>query len=261
MHRHVMLAAVAWLVAGLAAPAMAAPSPLTGRVEAEQMVTYNSNLLLLPDSPGDLLFRTKLGGTMRYSLPTRTLLVGQANANWINFATQGTYNSAMGIVNGMVMQPVFDFATVYGGGMWIGSLGLAPNGVMRNDFDGMLGGLLQTPIGRSGLAFGGYHLDSMLTEVASSAFFGHTFQVGYRHILSDDFSLTGGFRYMLKDMMAKTPLVPNQGRYTLGVTGRYAIWPNLLTLQGRTEYTVVTSDDPNLNTGMLDISLLVNGGF
>jgi len=256
MQRKLWPAAVAAGVLVSTLPAQAAGSPFLGRVEAEQMASFNSNILLSPTSPSDFLFRTKVGGLGLYTLPTKTMILGQANYNLIRYAQQGTFNSSMFIGNAMVMQPVFDFATVYAGGMGIVSHGDTATGVWRFDKDVMGGLLLQTPVSKAGSVFGGYNLDWMFTDVASSAFRGHTFQVGYRHTFTDALSFTGGYRFFWKD----ADVLTKQGRHTVGVTGRYGLWQNFLALTGRAEYTYIAAVDGQ-NSSLVDLSLLLNGGF
>ena len=256
MHRKVWPAAVAAGVLIAGSPAYAAESPWVGRVEAEQMAAYNSNVLLAPSSPSDFLFRTKLGGTGRYTFPTKTMILGQANYNLIRFAQQGTYNTSMFIGNAMVMQPIYDFATVYTGAMGIVSHGDTATGVWRMDKDVMGGFLLQTPVSKTGAVFGGYHLDWMFTDVAASAFRGHTFQVGYRHAFTDTFNVTGGYRFFWKD----ADVLAKQGRHTVGVSGQYGLWQDYLSLLGRAEYSYIASVDGQ-NSSLIDLSLLLNGGF
>jgi hypothetical protein len=91
------------LLAGL--PALAAASPWVGRLEAEQLAGWNSNVELRPGSPSDMLFRTRVGGTGRYVFPTKTMILGQTNYNLIRFAQLGQYNASMFLGNVMVMQP------------------------------------------------------------------------------------------------------------------------------------------------------------
>jgi hypothetical protein len=261
MYRNVVAwsAAAGVILAGL--PAMAAESPWVGRLEAEQLAGWNSNVEMRPSSPSDMLFRTKVGGTGRYVFPTKTLIMGQANYNLIRFASLGQYNTSMFLGNAMIMQPVFDFATVYGGLMGIVSHGDTQTGVWRFDKDVMGGFLLQTPVNKAGAIFGGYNVDWMFTDVATSAFRGHTLQVGYRHAVSDAFSLTGGYRFFLKD----ADVLEKQGRHTVGVTGRYGLWQNFLALTGKTEFTYINgfglNGAPGNNSTLLDLSLMLNGGF
>jgi hypothetical protein len=261
MYRNVVAwsAAAGIVLAGL--PAWAANSPWVGRIEAEQMAGFNSNVEMRPNSPSDMLFRTRVGGTGRYVFPTKTMITGQTNYNLIRFASLGQYNASMFLGNVMVMQPIFDFATVYGGVMGIVTHGDTPTGVWRFDRDVMGGLLLQTPVSKQGAVFGGYNLDWMFTDVATSAFRGHTLQVGYRHALADNFSLTGGYRFFFKD----ADVLERQGRHTAGVTARYGIWQNFLALTGRAEYTFINgfglNGAPGSNSSLVDLSVMLNGGF
>jgi hypothetical protein len=101
----------------------------------------------------------------------------------------------------------------------------------------------------------------MFTETAAYSFRGHTLQVGYRHVVTDALSLTGGYRFFLKD----ADVLEKQGRHTLGVTGRYGLWQNFLALQGRTEFTYINGFGLNgaagNNSTLWDLSLTLNGGF
>jgi hypothetical protein len=271
MYRNVVAWSVAAGIVLAGMPALAATSPWVGRLEAEQFAGWNSNVEMRPPSaaeltqgkgaPGDLLFRTKFGGNGRYVFPTRTMITGQANYNLIRFAQLGQYNASMFLGNVMVMQPVFDFATVYGGAMGIVTHGDTTTGVWRFDKDVIGGLLLQTPVSKTSAVFGGYNLDWMLTDVATSAFRGHTLQAGYRQVVTDAFSLTGGYRFFYKD----ADVLEKQGRHTIGVTGRYGLWQNFLALTGKTEFTFINgfglNGAPGNNSTLWDLSLMLNGGF
>ena len=120
----------------------------------------------------------------------------------------------------------------------------------------MGGFLLQTPVTKNRAVFGGYHLDWMFTDVAASAYRGHTFQVGYRHAFTDTFNVTGGYRFFWKD----ADVLAKQGRHTVGVSGQYGLWQDYLSLLGRAEYSYIASVDGQ-NSSLIDLSLLLNGGF
>lgn len=242
----------------LAALPAQAEEPFGFRVEAETLGEYTSNVQQLPNSAGDFLLRAKLAGQVKYMFPTQTRISGRFQHQWIRYSQLFDFNQSLDLGTLTVSQMLFDRLNLYTGGQLIWVRADTSAAIQRFDKNLMLGATFFQGFGSMDLLYAGYHLDDLMAEISTSAYFGHSLLAGYQHRFLDNLSSLVSYRFLWRDYQGSS--VADEGRHLFGLTATYSPW-TWLTLEGRGEYVLLSSTDGQRNTNFFSAGLSVVGGF
>lgn len=244
-------------VAFLAQPAQA-EEPFGFRVEAETLGEYTSNVQQLPNSAGDFLLRAKLAGQVKYQFPTQTRVSARFQHQWIRYSQLFDFNQSLDLGTLTLSQMLFDRLNLYGGGQLIWVRADTSTGIQRFDKNLMAGATFYQGLGVSDLLYAGYHLDDLLAEVSTSAYFGHSALAGFQHRYMDGLSSLLSYRLLWRDYQGSGQA--DEGRHMFALSTTYSPF-SWLTVEGRGEYVILFTTDGQRNLNYFNVGLSLMGGF
>lgn len=246
------------LALALAASPALAEEPFGFRLEAETLGEYTSNVQQLPNSAGDFLLRAKLAGQVKYQFPTQTRVSGRFQHQWIRYAQLGDFNQSLDLGTLTVSQMLFDRLNLYTGGQLIWVRADTNSGIQRFDKNLMAGATLFHGLGVSDLLYAGYHLDDLMAEVSTSAYFGHSLLAGYQHRYLEGLSSLLSYRLLWRDYQGSSQA--DEGRHMFALSTTYSPF-SWLTVEGRGEYVILFTTDGQRNLNYFNVGLSLVGGF
>ena len=254
----IALAATSFLI--FTSQARAEKDPFNYRIEIDNNTEYTNNVEQLITGNPDLVNRTNLSATLRYTFPTNTQILLRPQATLVRYATLGeNFNQSILMAPLTVSQWFIESLNVYAGLIPIYLKSDTELDIRRFDMDWMGGVTYYKLMGDKNVLFGGYQLDKFQAEASMSRYIGNSLLAGYRHSLIPDLlSLTGNARFQLRSFLERE--LPNEQRYVANATLRYSPLP-WLSLSTKGEYTYVNADDPQRTTGFYTIGLNITAGY